>query len=903
MRATGVYRALLLCYPAPFRREYGREMLGAFDAELRDARARADRAAVAGIWARALRDLVPTAFREHRHVLSQDLRHAVRVLAASPGFSAVAIASLALGLGANIAIFSLLNNVLFSTLPVRAPQELVIFTDPARGGVAAGMETGERTLLTYAEFRELQAAGLRSVSGLVATGSRLLKTPARIDGGEAEEIGVRLVSMAYFSMLGVDAAIGRTFDGAEPAPGSAPVAVLSHDTWQRRFGGRPDVVGRTIALRDGIVQVIGVAPDGFAGETVGERPDVWLPLAMQPVVLPGRDWLRDDPTNAEKVMWLRLFGRLRPGASAASAQAEANVVFRQGLVRYYGSAIADPGARQRATDQTLVVRPAATGASTLRDFADPLGIMLAGAALVLLIACANLGNLLLARATARAREVAVRLALGAGRGRLVRQLLTESLCLAAVGGVAGCGVALAVRGLLLRLAGPDIVLPAPFDLRVLACVAALTVAAGLMLGLLPALRVTSVPVVTGLREVGRGVAGSRAWLRVDRAVVVAQVALSLPLLVGAGLLVGTLRNLQRIDLGYDKANLFTIAVDAHPAGYAPARQAEALSALLPQIRGGPGVAAATYSSNGLFGGSDNGDEIRVEGYVRKGDNDRGSSYDAVAPGYFATLGVPVVAGREFTDADRAGGSMVCVINEAFARQFFAGRNPLGMHVTQVYGDSSHTYQIVGVVKDSRQNRLRGRIEHRFYTPATQPAAEMGGVGVIVRPRGDGGSVLAAVRKVIQQAEPRMQVGAAVVLADAVDRRLAQDRLVARLSLAFGVVAALLVAMGLYGVLSYGVARRAQELGVRKALGARAGALIGLVLRETTWLLVAGIVLGGALSWGAVQLIASRLYGLTAADPATLAIALVTLAAIGTLAAWLPAARAARVDPLIALRQE
>jgi predicted permease len=438
---------------------------------------------------------------------------------------------------------------------------------------------------------------------------------------------------------------------------------------------------------------------------------------------------------------------------------------------------------------------------------------------------------------------------------------------------------------------------------VLAFAFALTAAAGLALGLLPALRVTKTPVAAGLRDQARGVAGSAAWLRVGRAVVVGQLALSLPLLVGAGLLARTLLNLQRVDLGYERDRLLTIRVDTQAAGYEPIPQGEALLALLARVRAVPGVAAASLSNNGIFLGSDNGDEIVVEGYTRKGDGDRGSRYDAVAPGYFATLGVPVLVGREFTEQDRAGGHRVCVINEAFVRRFFAGRHPIGLHVTQVYAEQRFTYQIVGVVRDSRQNRLRGTIEHRFYTPLTQPAAAIGSVGFVVRPKGDTAAVLGEVRRVIQQAEPRMAIVRAGTVDEAIERRLGQDRMMAQLSVAFAVVAGLLAALGLYGVLSYGVSRRTPEIGLRKALGARQGTLMAMILRETGWLLVAGLVIGGALSAGAVQLIASRLYGLTPADPATFVTAILALAAVATLASWLPAYRASRVDPLVALRHE
>ena len=904
MRAVDVYRALLWCYPAQFRHEYGREMVSAFTEQLCDARHQAGRFAILGIWAGMLVDVAPTAFREHGHVIRQDLRHALRILAANPGFTAVAVLSLALGIGANTAIFSLVNSVLMSTLPVRNPHELVMLTDPLTSGVSMGMEGGERSLATYTEFRELQAHN-RTLASLMASQSSRQRIETRVAGGQPEEIHVRLVSASYFSTLGVPALVGRTFASPrEPAEGTVPYAVISHEYWQRRFGGHDDALGRTIALGDGVLSVIGVMPAPFFGESVGERPDAWIPLAMQATVLPGRDWLHDQPGSVEKVMWLHLFGRLRPDVSLERAQADTNVIFQQGLAAYYGS-MPDADTRKRFLDQRLRLKPAATGASSLRgDFSEPLYVLLGAAGLVLLIACSNLGNLLLARTTARQREMSVRLALGAGRGRLVRQLMTESLCLATVGGLVGLGVAVLLRDGLLRLVSDDaIALPAALDLRVLGFVFVLTIVAGLILGLLPALRITKTQAATGLREEGRSIAGSAAWLRVGKAVVVGQLALSLPLLIGAGLLVRTLVNLQHVDLGYPKDDVVTMRVDGQAAGYDPTRQAVAFDALLARIRTVPGVRAATYSNNGLFQGSDNGDRVVVEGYTPKSGDDRGSRYDQIGPGYFSTLGIPLLLGREITEADRAGGRTVCVINETFAKRFFAGRNPLGLHVTQEYADQRHSYEVVGVARDSRQNRLRAEIEHRFYAPATQPAASISAVTFIIRPRGDATSVLADVRRVIQQTEPKMPIGRAGTVMDAVAERIVQDRLLARLSMAFGAVAALLAAMGLYGVLSYGVARRTNEIGIRKALGAQHRTLIAMILRETAWLLLAGLITGAALSAAAIRLITSRLYGLSPSDPTTVASATLGLAVVAVVATWLPAYRASQVDPLVALRYE
>jgi predicted permease len=904
MRAAYVYRALLWCYPASFRHEYGGEMVGAFTAQLRHARRHHGRAAAAWIWATTLLDLFPTALREHRHVIHQDVRHASRIFAANPGFTVAAILSLALGIGANAAIFSLLNSVLMSTLPVHNAHELVILTDPRGRGVSIGSQGGERSLLTYEEFQQLQADN-RSFVSLMASSSTMERTDARVAGGDAEEIAIRLVSASYFSTLGVSTVAGRSFDPArEPAPGAAPYAVIGYDFWQRRFGGRSDAIGGTIALPGGIVSIIGVAPASFFGETVGERPDIWIPLAMQSAALPRRDWLHDEPGKAEKVMWLHAFGRLRPGVTIDRAQADANAIFQRGLTSYYSS-IADAATRKRFGDQRLKLSAAATGASSVRDsFSEPLIVLLIAAGLVLLIACSNLGNLLLARTTARSREMSVRLALGASRGRLIRQLLTESLFLAAAGGIAGLMIGLLLRnGVVALLDDPTIVLPSALSLRSLVFVFAITIAAGLVLGLLPAMRITKTQPVTGLREPGCGIAGSVTWQRIGKTVVIGQLALSLPLLVGAGLLVRTLVNLQHIDVGYSKDALMTVRIDARPAGYEAARQTLAFDQLLSRVRALPGVRAATYSNNGLFSGADNGDQIIVEGYTQTGQGDRGSRYDAVAPRYFSTLGIPVLLGREISDADHAGARSVIVINETFARRFFKDRNPIGMHVTQQYADQRHTYEVVGVVRDSRQGRLRGEIEHRFYTPISDPSSDISTATFIARTAGDTPGMLETVRRTLREGEPNMRVVRATTVSDAIDSRIVQDRLLAQLSVVFGVVAVLLVAIGLYGVLSHGVSRRTNEIGIRKALGAQEASLIAMVLRETGGLLLVGTVAGAGVSIAAVRLITSRLYGLSPSDPATIASAVVGLMVVAALATWLPAYRASRVDPLVALRQE
>jgi putative ABC transport system permease protein len=902
MLPIGFYRALLRCYPAPFRHEYGTEMASAFAEQVREARQDGALWAEASLWLHAVGDLVHIAPKEHLHVIRQDLRYAIRTLASHPGFTAVAILSLALGIGANTAIFSLLNSVLLSALPVRDPQQLVMLTDPDASGVSVGSQGGERNLLTYAEFEQLRDQST-AFSGLMASQSSLARTQVRVDGGEPEDLHTRMVSAEYFQTLGVPALVGRIFEAADGVAGAAPYAVISYDYWRRRFGLRADILGVPLTMRGGVFSIIGVAPPSFFGETVGDRPDAWLPLSMQSVVLPGRDWLHDQTGSFEKVMWLHVFGRLKPAVTIEQAQAASNVIFQQQLANYYGAALT-PEAQKSFLDQRLKLRPAATGASQLRrQFSEPLWMLLAAAGVVLLIACANLGNLLLARATARSRELAVRLALGASRGRLIRQLLTESAVLALLGGIAGLAAAYLLRAGLLRLVSESIVLTAAPDARVLAFVFALTLLAGLILGIFPALRTTKVDAAAGLKEQGRGLTGSAAWLRLGKFIVVGQLALSLPLLVGAGLLLQTFYNLQHVDLGYAKERLLMLEVDAQMAGFEEGRWLPLFERLLERIRAAPGVRAATYSDNGLFLGSDSGDEILVEGYTSKGDNDRGSRYDHIGPNYFSTLGIPVLQGREITAEDQPSSNRVCVINEAFAKLFFDGRQPLGMHVTQVYGNQRNTYQIVGVVRDARSNRIRGEIERRFYVPVMQPVNAPSRAVFAIRTAAEPSSVLEGVRRAVREIDPNLPIVSARPLEDLLDDRMVQDRLLARLSIAFGVVALLLAAVGLYGVLSYGVARRTHEIGIRKALGARYSAVVSMILRETGLLLLVGLAAGVALSAIGMRLITSRLYGLAPTDPVAFAVAVAVLSGVGLVAAWIPAHRASRVDPLVALRHE
>jgi len=900
MSPVRIFETLLWCFPAPFRHEYGAEMVRAFAQDLREARRRNGWRAAATIWLRSIFDVLITAPKEHYHVIQQDVRYALRKLLAQPGFTAVAVASLALGIGANVAIFSLVNNVLLRTLPVRDPEGLVMLTNPASGGVWNGSSRGVRAMATYEEF--LQLRDRTSVfSHLMASQAGVSRLPVRLKGGEPEEVLGRMVSAEYFDTLGVPALIGRTI-GAQDGPKPA-LAVISHGFWQRRLGGQEQAVGATFSLRRTTFTVIGVMPPSFFGETVGDRPDLWLPLTMAPEVLPGRDWLHDNPASLSKTQWLQLFGRLKPEVTRERGEAAANVVFQQGLAAFYATA-PTAEARRDFLDQRLRVQPAATGASRIRSqFGQPLTMMLAAAGLVLLIACANLGNLMLARATARTREIAVRQALGAGRGDLVRQWVTESMAIALAGGVAGLAAAWVLRAGLLMLVSDTVRLPEALDAGALGFGFGLTIVTGLLLGLLPALRTMNVDSTAGLKEQGRGLTASAAWLRVGKLIVAGQVALSLPLLIGAGLLVRTLDNLQRVDVGFPKEKLLMVRVDVATAGYAEPRRQAIFERLHERVLATPGVQSASYSPHGLFLGGDSGDDVEVEGYTPRGDDDRGSRYAHVGPGYFSTLGIPVKLGRPISERDRATSPKICAINEAFAKKFFAGRDPIGRHVTQVFGNQRNTFEIVGVVANSRRGDLRGEIEHRYYVPVAQPIDVPETATFAVRTVGDPAAAIPALRRAILAEDPNLPITAARPVTELIEERTVQDRLLARLSLAFGAVALLLAAIGLYGVLSFGVARRTSEIGIRKALGAREGTVILMILRETSWPLVGGVAVGAPLAFVSLRWIESRLFGLSPSDPAAFGAAALLLGLVGLAAAWIPARRASRVDPLVAIRHE
>jgi predicted permease len=621
-------------------------------------------------------------------------------------------------------------------------------------------------------------------------------------------------------------------------------------------------------------------------------------------VLPGNDFLRDTPPD--KAMWLHVFGRLKPGVSIAEAEARANAVMQANLVAFYGPA-ATGERRAEYLDQRLHMTDASRGASYKRsELSGSLTALLVGVGVLLLIACANLANLLLARGAARRAEMTLRLSLGAGRGRLMRQLVTESLVLASAGGLASAAVAMALhRALVVMLAeaDPTFALPFAFDASIAAFLVGCTFAAAVLFGVLPAWQATGTDTAAALKEQGRGAIGSRMRNRSGRVLVAVQLALSLPLLVGAGLLARTAYNVQRIDLGLKVDDLVIARVDLRATIDDAARREAMRQALLERIRQAPGVREATFSQLGLFTGAFSTRNVEVEGYTPPPGREPETSLDSVGPDYFMTIGTRVVQGRDIQESDTFATPRVCVINEAFAARFVAGRNPLGLRVTAIDNDQRSSCLVVGVTADARTRAPRDAAEPRLFVAAQQQPPGTGTPTFLVRAQSQT-PIAASIRRAITDVDANAPLTSIRTARERLAPLTAQDRAIARLALAFGVVALVLAAIGLYGVLSYGVARRTSEIAVRIALGARPARVIAMILRETTGVVALGVLAGGAFALATTRFIArGTLFGIEPRDPATFALAVAVLLAVAGLAAYFPARRASKLEPIAALRSE
>jgi predicted permease len=838
----------------------------------------------------------------------QDLRYAWRTLARGKAFAILAVLLLALGMGATTAIFGLLDAVLLKGLPVREPNRLVLFTDPAESGVSIGADYGgPRSLLSYEEFITLRSR-LRSFSDMFAVDSGYRRLNAMVDGSAPEEVRFRLVSGNYFTVLGVPPLIGRAFTAAdEHGPGSAPYAVLNYAYWRDRFGLSADVLNRKLQLFGTSYQIIGVMPPGFLGENVGDLVNVWLPLVMQPQVRLGQFWLTDNPAKVDRVMWLQVFGRLRDGVNLRQAQTETDVVWRQMTEASFSRFVSS---QPQILKQALKLRPGEQGTSALRSqFTEPLYVLLAIAGVLLLTACANIAGLLLARAAARQKEVAMRIALGAGRLRLIRQFIAESLLVSLAAAIAGGLIAiLAIRAIIGLASEPGdlISLNVHPDWRLFAFTSGVASLATLIFGLAPALMSTRANLNQVLKGTAANVAGGSASAHAGRIVVATQIAFSTVLLMAAGWFAITLRNLERLDLGYSAERLTEIRVDPLTARFSRQQLATVYDELKQRLVQIPGVRAVTFSKNGLFGGSDSQDEISVEGYTAPSGEQSSSRWDRVGPSYLSVVGIPLLAGRDIGLEDQAGARRVCVINRAFAEKFFRGRDPIGRHITDEYPDTRVTLEVVGVAGDARDRKLREKVEPMFYIPALQPLVAGGypdAMNYQIRTFANPSSVIEAARKQIAAANPNIRVMFARTLGELLANQTLRDRLLARLALVSGALALVITCFGLYAVLSFSVARRTSEIGIRLALGARKDRIVRDIIREALFVALVGLGFGVPIALAASTLVRSRLFGLSAADPVTIAAVITVLTIAAVASALVPALRAAGIDPIRALRCE
>jgi predicted permease len=807
--------------------------------------------------------------------LKRDAIHTLRLMRRSPGFTTTAVLSLALGIGANTAIFSLIDAVLLRMLPVRDPAQLVILDCLSRNGTRGSFSHGD-----YEWIRDRASM----FDGVAATASW------RIDWKTAaakRRLNADLVSPNFFAVLGVAPALGRVW---EPTGDPGAVAVISHRLWQREFQGSPSALGSTMILGDVQFEIIGIAPAEFFGIFVGDGPDVYVPLTAQPLLVPAHPILHSRNTG-----WLDLFARLRPGVKPARA--------REGLAVLYAAVRSEMHVdTSRDAMDRIGVSPGAGGISWLRTrFSEPLHILMGLVALVLLIACANVSNLLLARAAARRREFAVRLAIGASRGRIAGQLLTECILIAALAGALGLALAHYLSRLLVALADVRS-LHASLNWKVLAFTAALSLLTSLVFGVAPSLRgARSDPAVT--IKVGSRSVGDRAhgW-GLSHWLVVTQVAVSLVLLISASLLIRTFRNLQQADAGFDRDRVIQVQVDPGAAGYKSDQMPDLAERLVERIQTLPAVESAGASALGFGWGVMRICCVSVEGRIPRADEEKVVRAQTVTPDYFRTMGIPLLRGRSFTLRDTAGRPEVAVINESMARKYFSTSDPVGAHFGWSPKESGNI-EIVGVVKDAHYDNLREETPPMLYQSVWQRHTNINFLEVRLKGAGAAAPGMGEIRAAMKAVDPRVPILDMSLLATQVDRTLGQDKLLAQLSAAFGLLALLLASLGLYGLLSYGVARRTAEIGMRMALGARMRDVRWMVMRETLMLAGGGVVAGMLAALGAHRLIAAQLFGLTATDAVTFGGAAGLMIAVACAAGYLPAHRASRVDPSTALRYE
>ena len=837
--------------------------------------------------------------------LVHDLRYGLRQLRNSPGFALIAVVSLALGIGANTAIFTLLNAIMLRPLPIQNPSELLLFGDGRAVGSTQSVPDGRTRLFSYSFFHDFRHK-TSSFSGIAAVDSTQFDTKASVAGSAYETTHVNLVSGSYFSVLGVPAVLGRTIgESDDSAEGAGPVAIASYTWFQRHLNGDPGTLGKIIRIQSHDYTLVGVARPGFYGTTVGQSTDLWIPLSMEKAFSrPGWNGLGDKLFQS-----LVLIGRLKPGVTSAQAESETNVLFKQIIRSYLGP---QPSQKHLANlaHASVQLTPGGRGISPLRyAFSLPLGILMAIVALVLLIACANIANMLLARGVARTREVALRMALGASRRRIICQLLTESTLLVFLGAAAGIALSWKASAMLLRMAapGPD---PIPLnlapDLRVLGFTLGITGLTSILFGILPAFRAAGLEFTPALKD-ARGSSTSSTRGVMARSLIVGQVALSLLLCVVAGLFVRSLIHLYDVDTGFDEHNALIFTLDSStanlPKGPEEIRSVRLQEQIEQRAQAVPGVQSDSFS---FFAFNDGGwsDRVLFQGVPLTPANGQPVNFNIIGNGFFSAMGVPLIEGRTFNNQDQQKSPKVAIINQTMARRFFPNTSPIG-HRFAVGENPDHPgeIEVIGVVKDTRYFSLDEGSLMEAYFPCTQNPGFFGNFIVRYAPGANRKEIISRVRNAIAEVNPNILVNSVTPLSEQVDRSIATQSLVAQLSSFFGILAVFLACIGIYGLLSYSVARRTSELGIRIALGARSHALVWLILRECILLLVLGLAIGIPVTLGSAKVLKDLLYQLSPVDPMSIAAAVIAVVCMTLAAAWLPARRATRINPIQALRTE